>query len=344
MTVKEEQLSADVRAGRIARVYYLYGKEPFLVKTYFERIIKKAAGADPLDFNLIRAGGNPDPDALSDYVEGLPVFAERKVVAVNDIDPEKMDAASFSRFLEIVSDVPETTVLLFGVTGFQPDEKKAKTKKLIAAADKAGVVCRFDFMPLPKIAELVVKKAAKQGVVISRENALYLSERVLGNVTLVSEETTKLISFAGAGGTIDRSLIDTLVAKQLDTSVYELASAVNEGRRDDVFRIIDDLTFERVEPIVILSALSGAYLDFYRAKLAKASGVLPAQAARDFSYPKNREWVLNKAMNAVSRLTVGYLRKTLEILSEADVAMKSTPTDSRVILEAAAVRLLTAQK
>lgn len=343
MKQTEEQLSADLRAGRLARVYYLYGKEPFLVKTYFDRIIKKAVGEDALDFNLVRIGGNPDPAALSDYIDGLPVFAERKLVAVNDLDPEKMDADTLSRILELIADVPETTVLLIGITGIAADEKKAKTKKLIAAADKNGVVCRFDFMQASKIAELVIKKAAKGGIVISRENALYLTERVLGNLTLVSEETAKLMSFVGSGGVIDRASIDALVAKQLDTSVYELATAINAGRRSEAFRIIDDLIFQRVDPIVILSALSGAYLDFYRAKLAKAAGVSPARAAQEFSYAKNREWVFTKATNAVARLTVAYLRRTLTILSETDLAMKSTPTDSRILLETAAVKLMTAK-
>lgn len=344
MKQTEEQLSADLRAGRLARVYYLYGKEPFLVKTYFDRVIKKAVGEDALDFNLVRVGGNPDLSLLSDYIDGLPVFAERKVVAVSDLDPEKMDADSLSRLLGIVSDVPETTVLLIGITGFPADEKKAKTKKLIAAAEKSGVVCRFDFMQESKIAELVVKKAARGGIVISREDARYLTERVLGNLTLVSEETAKLMSYVGTGNTIGRAEIDALVAKQLDTSVYELAAAINGGKQSEVFRIIDDLAFQRIDPIVILSALSGAYLDLYRAKLAKAAGIPPARAAQDFSYAKNREWVLSKAAGAVARLGIGYLRETIEILSDADHRMKSAPVAGRTVLEETAARLMAARE
>ncbi len=255
-----------------------------------------------------------------------------------------MDADSFSRLLGIVGDIPETSILLIGITGIAVDEKKAKTKKLIAAAEKNGTVCRFDFMQASKIAELVVKKAAKSGIVISREDARYLTERVLGNLTLISEETAKLISFVGTGNVIDRPTIDLLVAKQLDTSVYELASAINAGKRSEVFRIIDDLIFQRVDPIVILSALSGAYLDFYRAKLAKAAGIPPSRAAQEFSYAKNREWVFSKATNAVARLNLGYLRETVEILSRADNLMKSAPIESRTVLEEAAVRLMDARE
>lgn len=342
MTVTEEKLSADIRANRIERVYYLYGKEPFLVKTYSDKIIKKTVGSDPLDFNFIRLGSNPDIGLLNDYIDGLPVFAEVKTIVVNDIDPEKMDTDELDAYIAAIGNIPETAVVVFEVTGFQPEEKKAKTKKFIAAVSKAGAVCKLDGIPQAKIAGLVVKKAAKAGVVISGEDAMYLCERVLCNMTLVSAEAEKLITYAGSGGTITRETIDKLVGKLLDTSVYELATAINSGKRAEAFRILDDLFAERIEPVMILSALSGTFLDFYRAKLAKMTGVLPSQAAEQFGYPKNREWVLNKAMNTVSKLRIGYLRETVLILSEADLTMKSAPIDSRTVIEEAVARLFEA--
>lgn len=342
MVLTEEKLNADIRGGRIDRVYYLYGKEPFLVKTYTDKIIKKTVGDDPIDFNFIKLGANPDIGLLNDYIDGLPVFAEVKTIIVNDIDPEKMDKDEIDAYITAIGNVPDTTVLVFTVTGFQPDEKKAKTKKFIAAVEKAGTVCRLDGIPQAKIAGLVVKKAAKQGIVISGEDAVYLTERVLCNMTLVSEETTKLMNYAGTGGVITREIIDKLVGKLLDTSVYELATAINSGNRAEAFRILDDLIAERTEPVVILSAMSGTYLDFYRAKLAKMTGVLPSQAAEQFGYPKNREWLLNKAMNTVSKLRLGYLRETVSILAQADIDMKSSPVDSRTIIEKAVAELFVA--
>lgn len=306
---------------------------------YAERIAKKSAGADPLDFNLINIKGNPDPDALSDYVDGLPVFADMKAVMVNDPEPEKMDKDVFERTLDIISNVPDTTVLVFFATGVETDEKKAKTKKFIEAVDKRGAVCRLDEMQVSKIAELAVKKAAKAGIVISYDDALYLTERVNGSMTAVSEETAKLMSYVGTGGTITKEIIDTLVAKCLDTGVFELAGAINSGNRRDAFRIIDELFAEQTDPTMIMSALSSAFLDLYYAKLAKASGANPNVAAEQFGYPKNRVWAFNKAINAVGRLEIGYLRETVRILSEADIKMKSSPVSNRIIIEQAAASL-----
>ncbi len=344
MLLTEEKLNADIRGGRIGRVYYLYGKEPFLVKTYVDKLIKKTVGDAPLDFNFISLKGTPDIGTFYDYVDGLPVFADVKTVLINDFDPDKLDEKDFKEYLKAVDSIPDTTVVIFNITGFQPDEKKARTKKLIAAVEKNGTVCKLDGIPQAKIAGLVVKKAAKQGVVISGEDAMYLTERVLCNMTLVSEETAKLITYVGTGGTITREVIDKLVGKLLDTSVYELATAINSGKREEAFRILDDLMTERIDPILILSALSGTYLDFYRAKIAKITGVLPDQVAENFRYAPNRKWVISKAMTAVSSLRIDYLRSTIFILSETDRMIKMPAIDVRTVLELTVTKLFMARE
>lgn len=342
MAVTEEKLSAAIKGNRISRVYYLYGKEPFLVKTYVDKIIKKTVGDNPFDFNLIRVNGNPEIGLLNDYVDGLPVFADMKAVVINDIDPEKLDKKDFESFLTIIENIPDTTVLILNVTGFQPDEQKTQTKEFISAVEKAGTVCKLDGISEAKIAGLVVKKASKAGVVISGEDAMYLCDRVLGNMTLISEETAKLINYVGTGGVITRDIIDSLVAKLLDTSVYELATAINTGKRAEAFRILDDLFMERTDPLHILNSLISTYLDFYRAKLGKIKGVIPSQVVSQFGYAKNREGVVSRAMNSVSKLRVGYLRNTLYILGDADRSMKSTGIDVRIILEETVTKLFEA--
>ncbi len=342
MIVEEAGLKSDISAGRIKNVYFLYGKEPFLVKTYTDKIVKKTVGDDPIDFNLIKLASNPDAGTLIDYVEGLPVFADMKVVIVNDVKPDTLDPEDYKAYLDIIGNVPDTTVLIFSITGIELNDTKKAVKDFISAVGKAGTVCRLDGVPENKIVDLVVRKAAKGGIVIAPEDAAYLSERVLCDMTLVSSESSKLMDYVGRGGVITRDVIDKLVGKHLDTSVFELATAINAGERENAFRIVDDLFAQRISAVNILSAMTGAYLDLYRAKVAKMTGVLPAQAAEQLGYPKNRDWVVKRSMTAVSHLRLGYLRETLFILSEADTEIKSMPLDARVIFDKTVTKLFLA--
>lgn len=340
MKLTEDKLSSAIRAGNIDKLYFLYGKEPFLINMHTDRIIKKTVGEDALDFNLQRLDGNPEPDVLSDYIESLPVFAERKVITVKDYDPEKNDADTDKRILDMISDIPDTTILIFYCTGIAIDEKKAKTKKFIAAVEKNGTVCATELMKAPKIAELCVKKAAKGGVVLSYDDALELTERVGGSMASASDETAKLMSYAGSGGTITRENINALVPKRLEAEVFDLAAAINSGRRADAFRIIDELFSQQISPVNILSALSGAYLDMYCAKLAKVNGISPQNAAQMFGFYGGRQWgFANKVYPAAARLGIGYLRETVSLMSETDIKLKSSAVDKRILIEKAVTKL-----
>lgn len=340
MVLTEEKLASSIKAGRLERVYFIYGKEPFLIQMYVDRIIKKAVGDDALDFNLQKLEGSPDPDVLSDYVDTLPVFSEQKVITVKDFEPAGRSTSYDAKYLDIVSNMPDTTVLVLYCINNEIDEKNARVKKLMAAVEKNGAVCCINMMQPPKIAELCVKKAAKAGIVLSHDDALFLTERVGGQMQSASDETAKLMNYVGDGGTITRDNICLLVPKQLEAVVYDLADAINSGKRADAYRITDELFKKRVTAVNIMTALSGAYLDLYCAKLAKISGTNLDDAAKAFGFYGKRVWVFtNRIAPAASRLGTAYLRETVRILSETDIALKSLPVDSRVLVDEAVTRL-----
>ncbi len=340
MKVNEDKLAAAIKAGDLSRVYFIYGKEPFLINMYVDRIIEKAVGTEANDFNLRRFEGNPDPDMLSDVVDTLPVFSEYKVVTVKDFSTETRMTSTDKLYLDIVANVPESAILVFYCIDIEPDEKKARTKRFIEAVGKAGTVCSIDIMKAPKIASLCVKKAAKEGIVISDDDALYLVERVGGRMQNASDETAKLMSYIGSGGRITRDTIELLVPKRLEAEVFDLADAINAGRRTDAFRIVDELFRKQITAVNIMSALSGAFFDMYCANLAKNSGVSGSEAAKLFGHFSGKAWIFtNKIYPPAARLDTAYLRETVSILSETDIALKSIPVDGRVQVEQAVAKL-----
>ncbi len=338
MILTEAKLNAEIKAKRFSRVYFIYGKEPFLISMYADRIAE--AAEEPLDFNLQRLDGCEDPDLLSEYIEALPVFAPFKVVTVKDFDPEKADAELTKRLLAIIADIPETTVLVFWNPNAEPEEKKAKTKKFIGTVDEHGTVCMIDMMKPAKVAELCVKKAAKAGIVISYDDALYLTERVGGGMNAASDETAKLMTYVGEGGTVTRANIDMLVPKQLDAQAFRLAEQINAGKRAEAFRTVDELFAQQISHVNILASLSGAYLELYGAKLAKSAGISPDEAAPVLGFYGKRVWALkNVIFPAAAKLDIPYLRETIKVLSDADITIKSSPIDKQTLIEETVTKL-----
>ncbi|MDE6724889.1 MAG: hypothetical protein K2J79_04715, partial [Ruminiclostridium sp.] len=112
--VKRETLKEDIKNGKLASVYFFYGEETFLVKSYAERIKKKALGGDDSGMNLMETSGNPDISMLTDHIEAVPFFADRKVIMINDFNPENVEEGEQTEsFINMLGNVPETAVLIF---------------------------------------------------------------------------------------------------------------------------------------------------------------------------------------------------------------------------------------
>jgi DNA polymerase-3 subunit delta len=339
--MNEEKLLAELKSGKIRSVYYLYGKETFLVKTYTERIAGKCLSDSERDFNLVRFCGNPDLQTVAESVQTLPVFAQKRVVMLNDLDAEKLgEDGTLEDLLTIIAGVPEETCMIIFCTGFVPDIKKSKTKKLIAAIEKAGAAVGFDKMSESKTADLIAKRVSRSGCTISRDNAIHLARLCLRNLTLIACEIDKLCAYANYCGEITRKSLEMLTARQLESGVFALAGEITAKRGANSMKLLEELIEQGNHPVVIMSSLSMTFIDFYRAKIGSNSGRQAQQILKDFGYAANRSWVMGKAISASARMTVTQARECVRVLCDADYKLKSSPVEDRIIMERAIAELL----
>lgn len=78
----------------------------------------------------------------------------------------------------------------------------------------------------------------------------------------------------------------------------------------------------------------------YRASAASKAGVQKAEIAKDFSYPKTRQFLLDRASQNLRRFDSDKLRLSLQTLAEADKSLKTFGTDPRTVLEQLTVKLV----
>ena len=90
MRRSEQQLGADIKAGKLARVYMLYGEEDFLIRMYTDKLLALAVPEDEREMNFrkyslvpgadkgTRDDRPPKIDELSDFADSMPFFSEHK--------------------------------------------------------------------------------------------------------------------------------------------------------------------------------------------------------------------------------------------------------------------------
>ncbi|GHV46188.1 hypothetical protein FACS189499_00790 [Clostridia bacterium] len=346
MKLDETLLSAKLKAGDIARLYFFTGAETFLVKTFAERVVARCLSLPERDFNMMKFEGTPDFPALETAVRTLPVFAEKRVTLIRDFDPEtgiKSDE-TFEETLELFADIPPESVVILAETDVKFDMRKARTKKFFAFLEKepSAVLCDFPPVTVGKAAVYAGKKAAGFGAGFDRDMAAYLVAAAgsVPDLNVIGTETEKLAAYAltTPEKLITKAMIDALTPKRLELKIFTLSDLIIEKKSAAAFTLLHNLLREN-EPIpVIMATLGNAFTDYYRCSLGKARRFPQDKVANDFSYPKNRAWVVGKIMSR--GIPAEKAARCVTLLYEADCRMKSANVPAEVILDEAVVKLI----
>lgn len=342
--IGEAEIKKHISSGEYLCTYVIFGEETYLKQFYVNKIIKKTVGNNE-EFNFARFNGNADMQSVFDAVSQLPFMGEKRCVVLCDFDIDSAKAESVEQLERIIGEQNPSCVFLIWFDTVAVDAKKSrKLAKLVEFCEKnhgAGVL--LDKRSDAEILKTITGAAGKRGCRIETTNARYMLEVCGRDLQTLQNELEKLCAYA-PGESITREMIDLVAVRTVDSSIFDLVAAINAGNGDKAMGILADLFFQRVEPVSILSVMSGNYVDIYRAKAAEISGLRPRDIASDFGYG-NRAFVLDKAGQAAKRMSPAQITNCLQILLDADGVLKSTPsTDrdghSRSVLEQTIVRLM----
>lgn len=352
--LKTEEWKRHLAQDRLYSLYVIAGEEKYLVKRAAQQLIKKAGGDVFPEFNQNELGNEASVDAIADAVQALPFFAEHKCVSVTDYNVEEKDGTELQKLYELLDSLPETTTLVLWYPTLEVDGKKsAKWRKFLKAAQEKGGVLLCGRRGARDLEKLLVREAEKAGCVLSRQNAARIVEYAGQDMVRLLGEMEKLCAFAlgqarpgeaqAAGPEITPRMIEDLVPKTMETTVFLMSNALVAGNYEKAYSLLDALFTGNEEPIAILGALASAYVDMYRVQTALESG-LPASAAGAYGEYKGKEFRLRNGERNVRNIRPDSLRESLGLLLEADMALKGSRLEGRIVLEELIAKLLLAAR
>lgn len=326
-----------LKKGELDNLYFLYGDESYILKQYEKKLISLAVSDDDkgFNFNLFDDRGFK-VDLLADAVYLLPLMSDKKCVLVKDVDVNGLSQSEFDKLKELVSDLPETTVVIFSCINTEVN-LKTKWKSFISLCEKYGSVVEVKRLDRSDIVKIVCHNAKMDNGIISQATAGYLVDKSGGDINQILNELDKLLMFT-SGSEITREHIDKLITSEIDSTVFELSKAIIKNNFNIAIEKLDALFYNKEEPVAIISAISMAFIDIYRIKCANASNKRTEDVLKDFDY-KGREFRLKYAADDSRRYSTGFIRKVLNELSSTDEALKSLKTDSRVLLEQMMIKI-----
>lgn len=342
-------MTAQLKKGELKNFYYIYGADIPTVEKLTRMVIKAAVG-DNEEFALNKFNGRKlDLSELYDTMQMMPMMSEYNCILVNDYNCEKpredmrgQSAEDINKkLLEVLKDIPLQTVVIFNVTGFEIKSRKGritdKNKKLADFGEKHGIVCEAALKTANELAKDIAARVSARGGMISVNNARELAEMCLSDPLTINNETDKLCAYA-EGREITADMIRELVHVQSDMTSFRLADAVASMNRKAAFEAIDEMNIDSKNRAEIMSAVTGAFIDMYRAACARQAGRGVSEVAGDFGY--KWEFKVKNAFRDSSRMSVRRLRACIMILRDTAVQLNSAPIDPRTAIEEAVTRML----
>ncbi|MDE6036002.1 MAG: DNA polymerase III subunit delta [Ruminococcus sp.] len=342
-------IEKNLKNGKIDNLYYIYGKNTIGVQKLTRQIIKTVVG-DNEDFSLTRFDGKRlDLSELRDTIQIMPMMSEYNCILVNDYDCEKpredmrgQTADSLNKkLMEILKDVPESTVIIFNVTGFEIQTKKEKitdkNKKLADFIGKNGVVCKMDQLSQKELADFIVSGVVAGGSKITKYNANELADMCLKDILTVENEINKLCAYA-QGREITHDMLELMVHRQVNITVFKLADAVATFNRQFAFNALNELMTDKNNRGSVLANITNSFLDMYRASCAKNSGKGVPDVMRDYSYVQ--DFKVKNAFTRCSHMSTARIRACIKILRDTAEKLNTTSADEKTVLEQAVTEML----
>lgn len=339
--IDEEALKKQIREKTFSNLYLFYGEESYLKQQYVSRIIKKTTDESFRAFNLHSLDGkNTTLDIIAECCFAVPMMGDYSVTVVHDMELSKLDSASSAKLKELISDVPETTILIFWQDTVNVDVKDKKWSELIKNFDNFGSAVCLMKKTQSDLVKMLISGAKKRECVLTPDNARYLISIVGDDLNVLLNELEKLCFFTDKGE-ITKGNINLVAVKSLDATAFMLTKFLIAGNFEKAYEVLDTLYHLKTEPTLIMGAIISTYVDMYRAKVAVTNGESSTAPAKAFNY-RGREFRLTNGARDAGKLSILQLRNALEILAEADEKLKTNYEESktRLIIEEAMVRLV----
>ena len=329
-TLSLNALRKEVKAGKLASVYYFHGAEETLKEEALAALVDLAVDPASRDFNYdVRYAPSLDPEALHALVNTLPMMAEKRVVVIRDVDGWTVKNPTRKVLLEYLAKPAAETLLVLHQGPPKGDDKDEVDKEFATHAQ----VVNFAELDTDEALSWVAKRAKQLKIPLTEAGAAHLVNAAGPQLALLRLELEKLAAL-GSSEPIGVDVVGEMVGIRFGETIFDWRDAV---LRRDVTRAVPMLP-----RILGQSGVSGVGLVSLLGTSLIILGVARAhydQKKRGFdlnratwdTMQKNRpgrigDWkgFANLLVEVASDWPQGRLRRALAALLAADQALKDT--------------------
>ena len=300
------------------QLFFLYGTEDYLRETALERLMEQFPYANR-EMNVDSREGKATAAEIRAVCEQLPCFAGCRVVLLHNLELfEKGEAKPLTEYL---GQAPATTKIVF-LLDHMPDARRALYKYL----EKNAVCVQAKPLKEGELVRWVVTSARRRKLKLSREDAGFLVERSGTDMRTLLHELDK---FAALGRTeVSREDIEALASRTTEYDTFSFHRLMLERKYEAAFGILREIARSRPEYMKFLGLIASKFTPMVLAKTCLNAGYSESAAAAELvKRAKLKRYPAELAVRECKHFTVQQLRRSIALLDEYDLALKSGGVD-----------------
>ena len=174
------------------------------------------------------------------------------------------------------------------------------------------------------------RKFALNDKEISDDAVTIFFERIGWNLLTANNEFEKLSNYVGSRDEVTIRDVEKVVIKELETDVFKLTNALQEGNKGEIILLYQDLVKSGNDPVKLLGLVSKTIKDTYNVCLMLENGYKQIDIANTLGVSTGRAYYIIKSARSFK---IENLEKLLLKLHDLDYRIKTGKVDKNTGFE-----------
>lgn len=225
-------IDEDIKNGKFASVYLLYGEESYLKKFYKEKL-KKALLSEGDTMNIsIFQGKDIQSEEIIALADTMPFFADRRVIVIESSGVFKKSCEELAEYMK---HIPTTTCFVFVEDEI---DKRGKMFKNVKASGRVVELVRQNEQVLKN---WIFKRLKKEGKNITQSALQQFLDMTGLDMEYIDKELEKLLCYCIDKEVIESRDVTDVCVEQITNKIFDMINAMAEKNQKKALDLYYDL-------------------------------------------------------------------------------------------------------
>lgn len=309
-------------------VFLFTGNEELMIKNKIDKLVNSLT-ANQYNINTYDMQINNIAMAIQDCLTP-PFLSDEKVVIIKNplfLTKTKCEIEHCLDLLEnYLDNIVDTTYLIIDASGLKLEESDSLVKKLRQKAE----VSETRELSQVEMKGWLKRKFGVMNKEISDSAVDLFFERIGWNLLTANNEFEKVLNYVGNREEVTIRDVEKVVVKELETDVFQLTNALQEGDKSKIILIYQDLVKSGNDPVKLLGLVSKTIKDTYNVCLMLEEGYKQIDIANILGVSTGRAYYIIKSAR---NFNVNVLEGLLTKLHDLDFRIKTGRVDKNTGFE-----------